>query len=184
VRRLWDYLDGRLPPTGHDEVEAHLAACALCPPHFAFAGTMQGALAASTPPMEDAAEERLRERVRAALGRLAASDVSRPLPGEDMHRLALLALLEARPGKEEEAEAFLKAALPMARAEPGTLSWYALKLGPSRFGIFDTFADQEGRDAHLSGEIARALFARAEELFAQPPVVEQIEILAAKASGA
>lgn len=100
-----------------------------------------------------------------------------------METLAVLAVLEAKLGKEEEVEAFLKSALPMARAERGTVSWYALKLGPARFGIFDTFADQGGRDAHLSGAIARALFARAEELFAVPPSVEQVAILAAKAAG-
>jgi quinol monooxygenase YgiN len=100
-----------------------------------------------------------------------------------MERLAILAILEARPGRERDVEAFLTSALPLAQAEAGTVSWYALKLGASRFGIFDTFADQAGRDAHLSGEIARALFARAEELFAAPPSIEQPEILAAKASG-
>ena len=68
VRRLWDYLDGRLPPVAHDEVEAHLATCVLCPPHFSFARTMQRALAASAaPPVADADEARLRERVRRAL---------------------------------------------------------------------------------------------------------------------
>jgi len=100
-----------------------------------------------------------------------------------METLAILAVLEAKRGKEREVEAFLKSALPMAQAERGTISWYALKLGASRFGIFDTFADQGGRDAHLSGEIAKALFARAEELFAAPPAIEQVEILAVKASG-
>jgi quinol monooxygenase YgiN len=100
-----------------------------------------------------------------------------------METLGILAVLEAKHGKEREVEAFLKSALPMARAERGTISWYALKLGPSRFGIFDTFADQGGRDAHLSGEIAKALFARADELFRAPPVIEQAEILAVKESG-
>jgi quinol monooxygenase YgiN len=99
-----------------------------------------------------------------------------------MEKLAILAVLEAKPGKEREVEAFLKSALPMAQAEPGTVSWYALKLGPSRFGIFDTFTDQKGRDAHLSGPIAKALFAKAAELFASPPAIEQPEILAVKAS--
>jgi quinol monooxygenase YgiN len=97
-----------------------------------------------------------------------------------MEKLAILALLDAKPGKEAEVEAFLKSALPMAQAEAGTVSWYALKLSPSRFGIFDTFADQSGRDAHLSGDIAKALFAKAEELFAKPPAIDQPEILAAK----
>jgi quinol monooxygenase YgiN len=101
-----------------------------------------------------------------------------------MQTLAILALLEARPGKGAEVEAFLKSALPLAESEAGTLGWYALKLGPSMFGIFDTFADRAGRDAHLSGAIARALFARAEELFAAPPTIHQAEILAVKSAGA
>jgi quinol monooxygenase YgiN len=95
-----------------------------------------------------------------------------------METLAILVMLEAKPGKTEDLEAFLKSALPMAEAEPGTVSWYALKLGPRSFGIFDTFADQAGRDAHLSGDIARALFARADELLAEPPTVVKPEILA------
>jgi len=99
-----------------------------------------------------------------------------------MEKLGVLAVLDAKPGKEQEVERFLKSALPMAEDERQTVSWYALKLGPSKFGIFDTFADQQGRDAHLSGEIAKALFARAEELFASPPTIDQPEILAAKAA--
>jgi quinol monooxygenase YgiN len=97
-----------------------------------------------------------------------------------VEKLAILAVLEARPGKAPELEAFLKSALPMAQAEPDTVSWYALRLGPSSFGIFDTFADQAGRDAHLSGDIATALFARADELLAEPPAIVQPEILAGK----
>jgi quinol monooxygenase YgiN len=99
---------------------------------------------------------------------------------KDMDRFAILALLEARPGKERQVEEFLKSALPLVQAELGTTSWYALKMGSSKFGIFDTFADQEGRDAHLSGEVAKALFAKAEELFATAPSIEQPEILAVK----
>jgi quinol monooxygenase YgiN len=101
--------------------------------------------------------------------------------GSTMEKLGILAVLEARPGKEQEVERFLTAALPMAEGERETVSWYALKLGPSTFGIFDTFVDQSGREAHLSGDIAKALFARAEELFAKPPSIDQPEILAAKA---
>lgn len=97
-----------------------------------------------------------------------------------MDTLALLGLLEAKPGKEKEVEAFLKSALPLAQAEAGTTSWYAVKLGPGRFGIFDTFKDQAGRQAHLSGDIAKALFAKADELLAKPPQIEQLEILAVK----
>jgi quinol monooxygenase YgiN len=100
-------------------------------------------------------------------------------PAEDrMETLAVLVMLEARPGKTDDLEAFLKSALPMAEAEPGTVSWYALKLGPRSFGIFDTFADQGARDAHLAGDIAKALFARADELLAEPPTVVKPEILA------
>lgn len=81
-----------------------------------------------------------------------------------MDRLALLALLDAKAGKEKELEEFLKSALPLAQPEPGTTSWYALKLGPERFGIFDTFKSEDGRDAHLTGAIAKALMAKADEL--------------------
>jgi quinol monooxygenase YgiN len=97
-----------------------------------------------------------------------------------MEKLALLAILQSKPGKEAEVEAFLKSALPLAQQEQGTVRWYALKLGSGRFGIFDTFADAAGRNAHLSGEIAKALFAKAEELLAAPPQIEQPEILAVK----
>ena len=94
-----------------------------------------------------------------------------------MEKLGILVVLEARAGKEDELEAFLKSALPLAQAEPKTIRWYALKLGPSKFGIFDTFRDQAGRDAHLSGEIAKA-----DELLAKPPAIDQPEILAVKDS--
>ncbi len=101
-----------------------------------------------------------------------------------MDKLAIWAYLEAKPGKEQELEEFLKSALPLAQAETGTTTWYALKIGPSKYGIFDTFADAEARDAHLSGEIAKALFAKADELLASPPDIDKPEILAAKAPGA
>src|SRR6516225_9853458 len=99
-------------------------------------------------------------------------------------KFAILALLNAKPGKETELEAFLKSAQPLAAREAGTTTWYAVKLGPAKFGIFDTFKDENGRNAHLSGDIAKALFAKAEELFATPPQVEKLEILAAKAPAA
>jgi quinol monooxygenase YgiN len=97
-----------------------------------------------------------------------------------MEKLAILAILQSKPGKEAEVEAFLKSALPLAVQEKGTVRWYALKLGSGRFGIFDTFADAAGRDAHLSGEIAKALFAKAGELLAAAPQIDQPEILASK----
>jgi quinol monooxygenase YgiN len=97
-----------------------------------------------------------------------------------MHNVALLAILEAKAGKQEELAAFLKSALPLALKEPATESWFAFRIDSSRFGIFDTFADESGRNAHLNGEIAKALFARAGELLASPPQIERLEILAAK----
>jgi quinol monooxygenase YgiN len=95
-----------------------------------------------------------------------------------MEAIGLLVTLEARQGKEADAEAFLKSAQPLALDEKGTLKWYAIKLGPGRFGIFDTFANEGGRNAHLSGEIARTLGARASELLAAPPQIEKVEVLA------
>ena len=95
-----------------------------------------------------------------------------------MEAIGLLVTLEARAGKEADAEAFLKSAQPLALNEKATLKWYAIKIGPGKFGIFDTFANEAGRNAHLTGEIAKALRARANELFATPPQVEKVEILA------
>lgn len=97
-----------------------------------------------------------------------------------MDRFAVLALLEAKPGKEDEVEAFLKSALPLTQQEPKTTNWYAVKLGPSSFGIFDTFPDEAGREAHLNGEIARALMANAPALLVAPPRIEKLDLLAAK----
>jgi quinol monooxygenase YgiN len=95
-----------------------------------------------------------------------------------MEAIGLLVKLEARQGREADAEAFLKSAQPLALAEKGTLKWYAIKFAPGKFGIFDTFANEEGRSAHLTGEIAKALGARANELFAVPPQIEKVEVLA------
>ena len=97
-----------------------------------------------------------------------------------MVKLALLVRAEAKPGKEEEVAAFLRSALPLAEAEPGTISWFAFRIGPSTFGIFDTFNDEAGRQAHLSGKIAAALMAKAPELLAKPPVIEKLDLLAGK----
>ena len=95
-----------------------------------------------------------------------------------MEAIGLLVTLEARAGKEADAEAFLKSAQPLALNEKATLKWYAIKIGPGKFGIFDTFANEAGRNAHLTGEIAKALTARASELLAVPPQVEKVEVLA------
>ncbi|HZC07976.1 MAG TPA: antibiotic biosynthesis monooxygenase [Ktedonobacterales bacterium] len=95
----------------------------------------------------------------------------------------LLVRLEAKPGKESDVEAFLKGALPIVQQESATTAWFAIRFGPSSFGIYDVFPDDAGRQAHLSGQVAAALMARASELFAQPPAIEQIDILADKLPG-
>jgi quinol monooxygenase YgiN len=97
-----------------------------------------------------------------------------------MVKFALVARLEAKPGKEQEVADFIRSALPLAQQEAQTISWYALQMGPSTFGIFDTFENEEGRKAHLAGPIAAALMAKASELLAKAPVIEQIDILAVK----
>jgi len=70
--------------------------------------------------------------------------------------------------------------LPLAMEETGTINWFALQIGPSTFGIFDTFETQEGRAAHLGGEIAKALMANAPDLLAVDPVLEMVDLLAVK----
>ncbi|MDB5777397.1 MAG: putative integron cassette protein [Herbaspirillum sp.] len=100
-----------------------------------------------------------------------------------MTKFALLAQMTAKPGKEADVEAFLKNALTLANQEAETPVWFALKLSPSRFGIFDAFAAESGREAHLSGAIAKALMARASELLTEPPTIEKVDILAAKVPG-
>ena len=97
-----------------------------------------------------------------------------------MEKLGLLVRLEAKPGKEKEVADFLKGGLALAQQEPGTVSWYALQLGPSTFGIFDTFEDEAGRNAHLNGPIAKALMEKAGELLAKDPVIEKVDLLAVK----
>jgi quinol monooxygenase YgiN len=100
-----------------------------------------------------------------------------------MSRLAIWAEVEAKPGKEQAVTEFLKSAQTLAEREQGTITWYAVKLGGAKFGIFDTFADEKGREAHLNGEIAKALFGKAQELFVKEPQVHKLEILAAKVPG-
>jgi len=97
-----------------------------------------------------------------------------------MNRVGILATLQARPGKESKVEEFLKSATPLVAAEVGTTAWFAFKLGPATFGIFDTFKDEQGRNAHVNGEVAKALFARAEELFLTSPQIQMVDIVAEK----
>lgn len=97
-----------------------------------------------------------------------------------MTKVALFVRLEARPGKESEVETFLRGGLPIVEAEPDTTAWFAIRFGPTTFGIFDAFPSDEGRQAHLSGKVAAALMAKAPELLAQPPTIEKVDVLAAK----
>lgn len=99
-----------------------------------------------------------------------------------MLSLGLFVRLEAKPGKEEEVAAFLKQGLEMANQEPTTPLWFALRLGPTTFAIFDAFADESGRQTHLNGPIAKALMANAPNLLATPPSIEPTEVLGAKIS--
>jgi quinol monooxygenase YgiN len=97
-----------------------------------------------------------------------------------MVKVALLVRLEAKPGKEAEVESFLRGGLPIVEGEPATIAWFGIRLGPSTFGIFDAFPDEDGRQAHLSGQVAAALMAKAAELLAEPPTIEKVDVLAAK----
>jgi quinol monooxygenase YgiN len=97
-----------------------------------------------------------------------------------MVKVAFLVRLEAKPGQESAVENFLKSGLALVNQESFTPVWFALKIGPSTFGIFDAFADDSGRKAHLAGQLAAALMAKAGELLAQPPRIEEVDVLAVK----
>ena len=98
----------------------------------------------------------------------------------NMAKFAFWVTVESKLGKEHEVEEFLKSARAMAEMEPGTLTWYAVKLGQSKYAIFDSFADEGGRKAHLTGKIAQALFGLGRELLAKDPEVHKLDVLAAK----
>jgi quinol monooxygenase YgiN len=100
-----------------------------------------------------------------------------------MVNVALFVRLEAKPGKEAEVESFLRGGLSLVEAEPATTTWYGIRLGPSTFGIFDTFPDDAGRQAHLSGAVAKALMENAPGLLAEEPSIQMVDVLAAKLPG-
>ncbi len=100
-----------------------------------------------------------------------------------MVKVALYVRLEAKPGKEAEVESLIKGSLPVVQAEPATTAWFGIRLGPSTFGIFDAFPDEKGREAHLAGRVAASLMAKASDLLVKAPVIERVEILAAKLPG-
>jgi quinol monooxygenase YgiN len=96
---------------------------------------------------------------------------------------ALYVRLQAKPGKEAEVRSFLESAVPLVEAEPDTTAWFAIQMGPSEFGIFDAFPNDEGRAAHLSGAVASALMGKADELLAETPDIHQVDVLADKLPG-
>lgn len=98
----------------------------------------------------------------------------------DSVKKALFVRLEAKPGQESAVESFLHGGLALVEAEPATTVWFAIRMGSSTFGIFDAFPDDAGRQAHLAGRVAAALMAKAPDLLAKPPSIEQIDVLAAK----
>jgi quinol monooxygenase YgiN len=100
-----------------------------------------------------------------------------------MVTVGLYVPLKAKPGKEDEVAAFLRSALPLVEAEPGTTAWFAIQSAPDTFAIFDVFEDDAGRQAHLSGKVAEALMANASELLAEAPQIIQLDILASKLPG-
>ena len=100
-----------------------------------------------------------------------------------MVKVGLFVRLEAKPGKEAEVASFLEGGLSIVEQEPATVAWFAIRMGPSTFGIFDAFPDDSGRNAHLAGRVAAALMAKAPELLAQPPGIEKVDVLAAKLPG-
>lgn len=99
-----------------------------------------------------------------------------------MLSFSLFVRLEAKPGKERDVEAFLMQGLELANQEKTTPVWFALRLGPTTFAVFDSFHDEAGRQAHLNGPIAQALMAQAPSLLASPPVIEPMDVLGSKIS--
>jgi quinol monooxygenase YgiN len=127
------------------------------------------------------------DRPRGTEVTLSQNELKRPFRRRSavMTKYALYVPLEAKPGKEKEVAEFLRSALPLVNAEPGTKSWFAIEEGPSRFAIFDTFEDEAGVNAHLNGKVAAALMQKAEagDLFAKRPQIHKLSILADKLPG-
>ena len=95
-------------------------------------------------------------------------------------KLGILVLIEAKPGKEAAVAELLTGAATIAREEKATVTWYSFRTGPRTFGVFDTFADETGRQAHLSGRIAQALLGKADELLASPPSIQPVDLVSVK----
>jgi len=100
-----------------------------------------------------------------------------------MVTVGLLVTLEAKPGREGDVQRFLEGGLALVNEEPDTTAWFAIRMGPTTYGIFDVFPSDAGRQAHLQGRVAEALMAQAADLFASPPDIQPIDVLAAKLPG-
>jgi quinol monooxygenase YgiN len=120
--------------------------------------------------------------IGAAAAASAASDVLAETGGAKVSN-GLYVLLEAKPGKEEEVAEFLRQGKAVVEAEPGTIAWFGVRLGPTTFAIFDAFPDEAGRQAHLTGKVAAALMAKAPDLLAEPPKIQKADVLASKLPG-
>lgn len=103
-----------------------------------------------------------------------------PSPSTPSVRVALMVRIEARPERAAEVAALLRDGQALVAAEPGTAYWFAVRLGPTTFGIFDAFGDDAARQAHLDGELAAALVGKASELLAAAPVIERVDVLGTK----
>ena len=97
-----------------------------------------------------------------------------------MVTVGLLVRLKAKPGRAADVAAFLRNGLSVVQAEPATVVWFAIQIGPDTFGIFDAFPDERGRQAHLAGRVAEALMAQAPDLLAESPSIEHADVLAHK----
>ncbi|HET6589697.1 MAG: putative quinol monooxygenase [Candidatus Nitrosocosmicus sp.] len=97
-----------------------------------------------------------------------------------MVKVGLYVQLEAKAGKEDEVEQFLKSGLSIVQGEPNTVAWFAIRLGPTTFGIFDAFPDENGRQQHLSGQVAAALMEKSAELFGSSPIIKKVDVIASK----
>lgn len=179
------FLEGGLPIVQGEPATTHWFALRFGPSSFGIFDTF---------PSDAGRQAHLKGQVAAALmaqapGLFSTSPAIEPVdllatkaPGsaDAQVRKALVVILEAKPGKEGEVQQFLEGGLSIVRGEPATTHWYALRLSPTRFGIFDTFPGDEGRQAHLGGQVAAALMAKSPDLLARSPTIEQVDVLAAK----
>ena len=97
-----------------------------------------------------------------------------------MTQHALYVQLEAKPGKEQEVASLLSSARTMVNDEPDTTAWFAIRMGPRTFGIFDAFMNERGREAHLQGKLASQIMSKASQLFVNTPEIQRVEVLADK----